>query len=93
VTDRLELSRPTLGDEEIEAVTRLLRDGGRLAGDGPIGRRVEARLREELGAECVLLTSSGTAAMEMAMLVLGIGPGDEVVTGLISFHTYISIDV
>jgi hypothetical protein len=25
--------------------------------------------------------------------VLGIGPGDEVVTGLISFHTYISIDV
>lgn len=58
---------------------------GRLAGDGPIGRRVEALLGKRLGAPQVLLTTSCTHAMELALLALGVEPGDEVVCPSFTF--------
>lgn len=58
---------------------------GRLAGDGPIGRRVEKRLASLLGIPHVLLTTSCTHAMELALLALGIGRGDEVVCPSFTF--------
>ena len=58
---------------------------GQISGDGPIGRRVEARLAGQLGASRVLLTTSGTHALELALLALGIGPGQEVVCPSFTF--------
>ena len=58
---------------------------GQTSGDGPIGRRVEARLAELLGASRVLLTTSGTHALELALLALGIGPGQEVICPSFTF--------
>ena len=58
---------------------------GRLGGDGPFGRRVEQRLAEMLGAHRVLLTTSCTHAMELALLALGVGPGHEVVCPSFTF--------
>jgi len=58
---------------------------GRVAGDGPIGRRVEKRLASSLGAHRVLLTTSCTHAMELALLALGIGPGQEVICPSFTF--------
>jgi len=58
---------------------------GQTSGDGPIGRRVEARLAGQLGASRVLLTTSGTHALELALLALGIGPGREVVCPSFTF--------
>jgi dTDP-4-amino-4,6-dideoxygalactose transaminase len=55
------------------------------AGDGPIGRKVEARLAQLLGAPRVLLTTSCTHALELALLALGIGPGQEVVCPSFTF--------
>jgi dTDP-4-amino-4,6-dideoxygalactose transaminase len=46
---------------------------------------VEARLAEQLGVPRVLLTTSCTHAMELALLALGIGPGDEVVCPSFTF--------
>jgi dTDP-4-amino-4,6-dideoxygalactose transaminase len=74
---------PWLDDRELEAVRAAL--GGRVAGDGPIGHRVERRLAESLAAHRVLLTTSCTHAMELALLTLGIGPGQEVVCPSFTF--------
>jgi len=74
---------PWFDEREIEAVRAAL--AGQVAGDGPIGRRVEARLAAHLGAHRVLLTTSGTHAIELALLALGIGPGREVICPSFTF--------
>jgi dTDP-4-amino-4,6-dideoxygalactose transaminase len=81
--DAIAFSRPWFDAREEAAVREAL--GGQVSGDGPIGRRVEARLAHHLGASRVLLTTSGTHALELALLALGIGPGREVVCPSFTF--------
>ncbi len=69
---------PAVGDEEIEAVAETLRSGWLTT--GPKAAELEARFREFCGARHVLAVSSGTAALHLSLLALGVGPGDEVVT-------------
>jgi dTDP-4-amino-4,6-dideoxygalactose transaminase len=76
-------SRPWFDERENEAVREAL--CGHVSGDGPIGRRVEARLARQLGAHRALLTTSGTHALELALLALGVGPGQEVVCPSFTF--------
>jgi dTDP-4-amino-4,6-dideoxygalactose transaminase len=64
---------------------RSVLESGRLAGPGPLGDQCEALLEDELGAGRVLLTSSCTAALDIAALLLDIGPGDEVVVPSFTF--------
>lgn len=56
-----------------------------LSGDGPFTQRCQAWLEEALGARRVLLTHSATAALEMAALLTGVGPGDEVIMPSFTF--------
>lgn len=77
---------PTIGAKELRLVTQALR-AGHLVGNGPVCHRVEATLQELLGAPHVLLTSSGTGALELALLTLGVGPGMEV---LLPSFTFVS---
>ena len=60
---------------------------GHFSGNGPFTKKVEILLEEFLGAERVLLTHSCTAALEMSSMVLGIGPGDEVLMPSFTFVT------
>jgi dTDP-4-amino-4,6-dideoxygalactose transaminase len=57
----------------------------RLAGDNTASRAAEAYLRGAVGAEHVLLTPSATAALELAALLIELGPGDEVVMPSFTF--------
>src|SRR3954471_14208566 len=50
-----------------------------ISGDGAFTRRAEQVLQSVLGSPRVLLTTSCTHALEMAALLLEVGPGDEVV--------------
>ncbi len=68
---------PDLDDRERDAVLLAL-TSGQLGGDGELGRRAETRLAELTGADHVLLVTSATHALELALLTLGVGPGDEV---------------
>lgn len=70
--------RPILGQAEQEALAACLA-AGRLDGDGPICRQVEACLRELTGSAHVLLTGSATAALELGLQLLQVGPGHEVI--------------
>jgi len=77
------LSVPWVGEAEMSRVREALL--GRLAGDGPFTRRVERRLAERLGVPRVLLTTSCTHALELALLALGVGRDDEVVCPSFTF--------
>jgi dTDP-4-amino-4,6-dideoxygalactose transaminase len=69
---------PAIGDEEIAAVTETLRSGWLTS--GPSAALLEERMREYLEAEHVLALASGTAALHLSLVALGVGPGDEVIT-------------
>lgn len=77
------LSRPDIGPSEIELVTQTLRSG-RLS-IGPMQERFEALAAQRAGTVHAVAVSSGTAGLHMALLALGIGPGDEVITTPFSF--------
>ncbi len=70
------------------ATKRLLEEalgGQKFSGDGPMTRRARQHLEDLLGAPQVLLTTSCTHALEMAALLLDLGPGDEVIVPSFTF--------
>src|SRR5688572_18318714 len=69
---------PAIGKEEIEAVAETLRSGWLTT--GPRAAELERRMAEYLEAEHVLALASGTAALHLALVALGVGQGDEVIT-------------
>ena len=69
---------PAVGEEEIEAVAETLRSGWLTT--GPKAAELEQRFAEFCGARHVLAVSSGTAALHLSLLALGVGRGDEVIT-------------
>ena len=69
---------PALGEEEVQAVAETLRSGWLTT--GPRAALLEERMAEYLEAEHVLAVASGTAALHLSLVALGVGPGDEVVT-------------
>ena len=74
---------PAIGDEEIAAVTETLRSGWLTS--GPRASELERRMSEFLEAEHVLALASGTAALHLSLVALGVGPGDEVITSPITW--------
>src|SRR5919198_4027310 len=69
---------PAVGDEEIAAVAETLRSGWLTS--GPRAAELEERMKDFLEAEHVLALASGTAALHLSLVALGVGPGDEVIT-------------
>jgi dTDP-4-amino-4,6-dideoxygalactose transaminase len=80
---KLGFQPPAIGDEEIEAVARTLRSGWLTS--GPNAAELERRMAEFLEADHVLALASGTAALHLSLVALGIGPGDEVITSPITW--------
>jgi len=70
-------SRPWVEEEDIAAVAAALRSGQLAAGERV--RRFETELARAAGQRDGVATSSGTAALHLALLALGVGEGDEVV--------------
>jgi perosamine synthetase len=70
-------SRPSIEDSDIRAAADVLRSG-RLA-QGPLVEQFERRMAGFFGLAGGVAVNSGTSALEVALRVLGIGPGDEVI--------------
>ena len=77
------LSAPYVDDQEAARAAEALHS--RMAGNGPFTQRAEKRLSERLDGSRVLLTTSCTHALELALLALGIGPGQEVICPSFTF--------
>ena len=75
---RLGFQPPAIGEEEIDAVAETLRSGWLTS--GPRAALLEERAAAYLEARHAVAVASGTAAMHLALLALGVGPGDEVIT-------------
>jgi len=80
---RIPLSRPEIGEHEIEYVTRALRSGQ--LSMGPRLPEFEERFAAFVGARYAIATNSGTSALHLCVKALGIGPEDEVLTTSFSF--------
>lgn len=76
---------PYLGIE-IEYVKKAV-ENKKLCGDGPFTMKCHKWLEEHFGAQKALLTTSGTAALEMAALLCGLEPGDEVIMPSYTFSS------
>ena len=75
--------KPVMTDEMIEAAVRVLRSGQYIRSrplDDSEGKRFEDAFCAYLGCRHAVNVSSGTAAMHIALLAIGVGPGDEVIT-------------
>lgn len=72
----LRLSIPNISEEAIEAVAKVIRSGQLV--HGPECEAFEAELATYLNCKETILVSSGTAALHLALVALGIGQGDAV---------------
>lgn len=70
---------PTFSGEEIGAATRVLESGRANYWTGDEGRHFEAEFAAFTGCKHAVALANGTVALELALQVLGIGPGDEVI--------------
>jgi dTDP-4-amino-4,6-dideoxygalactose transaminase len=76
-------ARPYVGTEEIEAVTHVLASGW--LGIGAVTKQFEAALKAMLDCKQIVAVSSGTAALHLALVSLGIGEGSEVLVPSMTF--------
>ncbi|MDY0278000.1 MAG: DegT/DnrJ/EryC1/StrS aminotransferase family protein [Acholeplasma sp.] len=76
-------SPPDISEEEIVEVSNALRSGWITT--GPRTKELERKIAEYVGVNKAVCLNSATAAMELSLHILGIGPGDEVIT---SAYTY-----
>jgi dTDP-4-amino-4,6-dideoxygalactose transaminase len=85
----LSFSPPMIGDEEIAEVVASLRSDWLTT--GPRVRSFEERFAAFVGAPGAVALNSATAAMHVALAVLGIGPGDEVITTTMTFCSSVHV--
>lgn len=77
------ISKPDIGDAEKQAVLQVLESG--MLAQGPRTAKLEERFAEVCGVKYAIATSSGTTALNVALLAHGIGEGDEVITTPFTF--------
>jgi len=85
-TPLIPYSKPYRAPHESEYLEQVL-SSGHTHGDGPFTRRASELLKGITTSESVLLTGSGTHALELASWLLDLGPGDEVIVPSFTFST------
>lgn len=83
--DFVPVARPLLGDDEVSAAARVIRSGW--VTQGPEVAAFEREFADFVGAQHACAVSSCTTALHLALLAVGVGPGDEVIT---VSHSYIA---
>ena len=81
---RIPFNRPCVVDTSLGFIARALASPAH-AGDGTFTKQCQSIIEAELGVSKALLTTSCTHALEMAALLLGIRPGDEVIVPSFTF--------
>jgi len=74
----IHFNRPHMTGLETEYIRQAV-EGGKISGNGEFTKRCQAFFEERYGFRKCLLTTSCTDALEMAAILTGVGPGDEVI--------------
>ncbi len=77
-------NRPFIVGKELYYIAQAVQ-GGHLAGDGAFTKKCNEWMELKFGAKKVVLTHSGTAALDMCAILCDIGPGDEVIMPSFTF--------
>jgi dTDP-4-amino-4,6-dideoxygalactose transaminase len=77
------LSKPSIGPEEVAAVTEVLESG--MLASGARVARFEEEFAAVIGADHAVAVGSGTAALHLGLMAMGVGPGDEVIVPSFTF--------
>lgn len=85
----IQISKPSIGPEEIEAAKKALQSGW--LGMGPASMQFEEECAKLIGCRHFLGMSSGTRALEVAFLAAGCRPGDEVLVPSITYAATIHV--
>lgn len=75
---------PCVGDE-VECVREAIDVNHKISGDGPFTKKCDGWLEGRFGAKKILLTTSGTSALEMAAILCDLKPDDEVILPSFTF--------
>ena len=85
----IRLASPDVGAEELDAVREVLESGALTM--GPKVAELEELVAAACGVEHAVAVSNGTAALHLAVLALGVGPGDEVIVPAYTFPATASV--
>jgi CDP-6-deoxy-D-xylo-4-hexulose-3-dehydrase len=87
VTRRIEYAGSVHDEREVDAVVGVLRGGATALRIGRNVRAFEARIAELFGKRRGVMCNSGSSALYLAVELLGLQPGDEVITSAVTFST------
>jgi CDP-6-deoxy-D-xylo-4-hexulose-3-dehydrase len=90
VTRRIEYAGSVHDEREIEAVVAVLRGGPTALRIGKNVKAMERRVAELFGKRRGIMCNSGSSALYLAIEVLGLAPGDEIITSAVTFSTDIA---
>lgn len=76
-------ARPEISEDDIEAAVRVLRSG--MVVQGPEVKGFEEEFALVSGTQHCVAVNSGTSALQLSLIAMGIGPGDEVIVPSFSF--------
>ena len=76
-------ARPVIGEAEIDAAVRVLRSG--MVVQGPEVAAFEREFGELVAGRHCVAVNSGTSALQLSLMALGYGPGDEIIVPSFSF--------
>ena len=82
----IDFNKPPYVGNELEYIRQAV-ENRKICGDGPFTKRCDAWLEERFHAQKALLTTSGTTALDMAMLLCELKPGDEVILPSYTFSS------
>lgn len=85
----LPFSIPTIEEEEISEVVDSLQSGWITT--GPKVKKFEEEFKAYVGAPYAVPLSSATAGLHLALLAMGVGPGDEVITTPMTFAATVNV--
>lgn len=79
-------NKPFITGNEMENIAKAVQNGD-IGSDGPFAQACNRLLQKRFGIRRVLMMPSGTAALELATMLAGVGPGDEVILPSFTFSS------
>ncbi len=87
---RIEYAGSVHDEEEVQAVLSVLRGGATALRIGPHTKEMERLVAEAFGKQRGVMVNSGSSALYLAVELLGLAPGDEILTPALTFSTDIA---